>query len=407
MSVLAGRRIVLGVCGGVAAYKAAELCRRLVDAGAYVQPVLTEEALHFVGATTFSAVASEPVRTSLWASPEASPHTFLGQAADLVIVAPATARLIGSYAAGISHDLLTTTLLATRAPVLVAPAMHTEMWEHPAVQENMAVLARRSVHVVGPGSGQLAGGDIGLGRLAEPHEIVAAAERVFRPQDLAGLHVVITAGGTREAIDAVRVIANRSSGKQGYAIAAAALARGAHVTLISTADRLAPNGCEVVRVESAADMEAAVRQAAERADVVIMAAAVADFRPVAPTAGKWKKHDGPPQIVLEQTPDILAGLGSRKRDGQTLVGFAAETSDLIANASGKLQRKNLDLIVANDVSADRVGFGHDTNAVTIIGSTGVLRSVTVSDKSVVANAVLDEIVARRNSPPPSMNRSNT
>jgi phosphopantothenoylcysteine decarboxylase / phosphopantothenate---cysteine ligase len=397
VSTLAGRRVVLGVCGGVAAYKAVELCRRLVDAGAFVQPVLTEEALHFIGATTFSAVASEPVRMSLWDAPEPSPHTVLGQGADLVIVAPATARLIGSYAAGISHDLLTNILLATRAPVLIAPAMHTEMWEHAAVQENMTVLRGRGVHVVGPEAGHLAGGDIGLGRLSEPADLLAAAERIFQAQDFAGAKVVVTAGGTREPIDAVRVIANRSSGKQGYAIASAARNRGADVVLITTADRANPAGCRIVRVETAAEMQAAVQAEAGTADVIVMAAAVADFRPVAPSESKWKKHDGPPPIVLEQTPDILASLGATKPNGQVLVGFAAETSDLVENAVGKLERKNLDLIVANDVSAERVGFGHDTNAVTIISRSGVLQSITVSDKSVVANAVLDAVAGLRNS----------
>ena len=397
MSTLGGRRIVLGVCGGVAAYKAVELCRRLMDAGAYVQPVLTEESLHFIGATTFSAVASEPARLSLWDSPEPSPHTALGQGADLVIVAPATARLIGSYAGGISHDLLTNILLATRAPVLIAPAMHTEMWEHPAVQDNMATLRTRGVSVVGPVAGHLAGGDVGLGRLSEPVDIFHAAEQMFLAQDFAGATVVVTAGGTREPIDAVRVIANRSSGKQGYAIAAAARDRGANVVLITTAERMNPSGCRIVRVETAAEMQAAVQAEAPAADVVIMAAAVADFRPVARSEGKWKKHDGPPPIVLESTPDILASLGETKPSSQVLVGFAAETSDLVENAVGKLKRKNLDLIVANDVSADRVGFGHDTNAVTIISRSGVLQSVTVSDKSVVANAVLDAVAGLRNS----------
>jgi phosphopantothenoylcysteine decarboxylase / phosphopantothenate---cysteine ligase len=397
VSTLDGRRIVLGVCGGVAAYKAVELCRRLMDAGAFVQPVLTEESLHFIGATTFSAVASESARLSLWDSPEASPHTALGQRADLVIVAPATARLLGSYASGISHDLLTNILLATRAPVLIAPAMHTEMWDHPAVQHNMTTLRTRGVSVVGPGAGHLAGGDIGLGRLSEPFDIFHAAERIFLAQDFAGATVVVTAGGTREPIDAVRVIANRSSGKQGYAIAAAACDRGANVVLITTAERMNPSGCRIVRVETAAEMQAAVQAEASTANVVIMAAAVADFRPAAPSEGKWKKHHGPPPIVLEPTPDILASLGETKPSGQVLVGFAAETSDVVENAVGKLKRKNLDLIVANDVSADRVGFGHDTNAVTIISRSGVLQSVTVSDKSVVANAVLDAVAGLRNS----------
>ena len=254
--MLAGSRIVLGVSGGIAAYKAVEVCRRLVDAGAHVVPVMTRGAEHFIGRTTLSALASEPVQTSLWDGPTPIPHTRLGQSADLVVVVPATARIIGAYAHGLSTDLLTNTLLATRAPVLVCPAMHTEMWEHPAVMENIAILARRGVHIVQPGVGRLAGGDAGAGRLAEPAEIVAAAERVLgrgaEAADLAGLHVVVSAGGTREPIDAVRVIANRSSGKQGYAIAAAAAARGARVTLVSTVDLPAPAGVTIEAVETAA-----------------------------------------------------------------------------------------------------------------------------------------------------------
>src|SRR6478752_8107368 len=213
---LVSGRVVVGVAGGIAAYKAVEVCRRLVDAGIHVMPVLTDDAQRFVGALTFSALASEPARTSLFGGPEPIPHTRLGQGADLVVVAPATAKLLGRYAAGISDDLLTATLLATRAPVLVAPAMHTEMWEHPAVQENLDTLRRRGVHVVDPVSGRLAGGDVGEGRLAAPFDIVAAAERVLGPNDLAGVRVLVTAGGTREPIDAVRIITNRSSGKQGY-----------------------------------------------------------------------------------------------------------------------------------------------------------------------------------------------
>src|SRR5438045_2267301 len=255
---LRGRRVVLGVSGGIAAYKAVDVCRRLVDAGAHVAPVLTEDATRFIGALTFSALASEPARTSLWDSPEPIPHTRLGQSADLIVVAPATARVLGKYVAGISDDLLTATLLATRAPVLVCPAMHTEMWEHPAVQDNLDVLRRRGVHVLEPAVGRLAGGDVGAGRLADPADIVAECERVLGPGDLAGVRVLVTAGGTREAIDAVRVITNRSSGKQGYAIAAEAASRGAEVVLITTVERAVPAGVEVIPVASAADMEAAV-----------------------------------------------------------------------------------------------------------------------------------------------------
>jgi len=394
MTALAGRRIVLGVTGGIAAYKAIEVCRRLVDAGAHVVPVMTRGAEHFVGRTTLSALASEPVQTSLWDEDSPIPHTHLGQSADLVVVAPATARVIGAYAAGISSDLLTATLLATRAPVIVCPAMHTEMWEHAAVQDNVATLRRRGVHIVEPEVGRLAGGDSGAGRLASPEVIVEAVLRVFTPADLAGRQVLVTAGGTREPIDAVRVVANRSSGKQGYAVAAEASARGAKVTLVSTVDRPVPAGVEVVTVETAAQMEAAVSERADGADVVVMAAAVADFRPVQAAAGKLKKDAGVPLIELERTPDILAGLGARKRPGQVLVGFAAETDDLLANAEAKLVRKQLDLIVANDVSAPGTGFQHDTNEVIILGAGGVRHNVPLSDKRAIARAVVDAVVER-------------
>ena len=396
--MLSGSRIVLGVTGGIAAYKAVEVCRRLVDAGAHVVPVMTEGAEHFVGRTTLSALASEPVQTSLWDEASPIPHTRLGQSADLILVAPATARLLAAYAAGLSTDLLTNTLLATRAPVVVCPAMHTEMWEHPAVQANLAVLRSRGVHVVEPESGRLAGGDVGTGRLAAPESIVAAVERVLSGGDLAGLHVVVSAGGTREPIDAVRVIANRSSGKQGYAVAAEAAARGARVTLVSTVELPTPAGCELVPVETAAQMQAALEAVAPVADVVVMAAAVADFRPARAAEGKIKKDQGVPEIVLEPTPDILAGLGAAKPAGQVLVGFAAETSDMLANAESKLRRKRLDLIVANDVAAPGVGFQHDTNAVTLLrpaetGADGVeATTVALTDKRSIAKAVLDAVV---------------
>ena len=393
--MLAGKRIVLGVTGGIAAYKAVEICRRLVDAGAHVIPVMTSGAQHFLGTTTLSALASEPVQTSLWDETAPIPHTSLGQSADLVLVAPATARLIGAYAAGLSTDLLTNVLLATRAPVIVCPAMHTEMWEHPAVAENIATLRRRGVHVVDPDEGRLAGGDIGKGRLASPDRILAEVERVLGGGALDGRHVVVTAGGTREPIDAVRVIANRSSGKQGYALAAEALALGARVTLVSTVDLPVPAGAAILAVETAAQMQAAVEQLAAHADVVIMAAAVADFRPKVAEIGKIKKDGGVPEIVLEPTPDILAGLGATKRPGQILVGFAAETSDVVANAAAKLRRKNLDLIVANDVGAPQVGFAHETNAVTILGTSGVVSTVALADKRSVARAILQCVVELR------------
>ncbi|MCU1377285.1 MAG: coaBC [Acidimicrobiales bacterium] len=393
--MLRGRRVVLGVSGGIAAYKAIEVCRRLVDAGAFVSPVLTPDSLHFVTTQTFSALASEPARTSLWDSPEPSPHTALGQRADLVVVAPATARVLAAYAMGMSDDLLVATLLATRAPVIVCPAMHTEMWEQPAVQANVALLRERGVTVVDPVAGMLAGGDVGVGRLAEPADIVAACDRVLGGGDLAGLRVLVTAGGTREPIDPVRYIGNRSSGKQGHALADEAAARGAEVTLVTSAGRPAAPGVEVVSVETAAQMEAAVAARSDDADVIVMAAAVADFRPKAVADDKLKKGDGVPEVVLEPTPDILAGLGARKRPGQTLVGFAAETSDVVANAAEKVRRKNLDLIVANDVSAPGVGFEHDTNAVVLLREDGSREDVPLADKRAVARAVLDAVLDLR------------
>ena len=392
--MLEGTRIVLGVTGGIAAYKAVEVCRRLVDAGAHVSPILTNGALHFVGETTFSALASEPVQRSLWDEASPIPHTRLGQNADLVVVCPATARVISDYRTGRSHDLLTATLIATRAPVVVCPAMHTEMWEHPAVQDNLSVLAERGVHIVWPEAGRLAGGDVGTGRLADPATIVTTVEQVLGPADLAGTKVVVTAGGTREAIDPVRFIGNRSSGKQGFALAAEARSRGAEVVLVTTAPPPAHLGVDTVMVESAAQMLDAVMAHAGSADVVVMAAAVADFRPVAVADSKLKKHDGPPQIVLEPTVDILAELGQRKPSSQVLVGFAAETDDLAANARDKLARKNADLIVGNDVSAPGVGFEHDTNAVVIYGSQ-MEQTVALTDKRSVARAVFDTVVAER------------
>jgi phosphopantothenoylcysteine decarboxylase/phosphopantothenate--cysteine ligase len=395
--MLRGRRIVLGVTGGIAAYKAVEVCRRLVDAGAHVVPVLTEGALHFVGRTTFDALGSEKAHSSLWDDDDPIPHTRLGQGADLVLVAPATARLIGTYAGGISDDLLTNVLLATRAPVVLCPAMHTEMWEHAAVQDNLRTLRGRGVHVVPPEEGRLAGGDLGAGRLAHPDAIVAAVERALTDPDLAGLHVLVTAGGTREPIDPVRFLSNRSSGKQGHAIADEAARRGAKVTLVTTTDRPVAAGVDVVRVETAADMEHTVLSRSDGCDVVVMAAAVADFRPVDTAGRKIKKDDGVPEIVLEPTADILAALGARKRPGQTIVGFAAETNDVEANARVKLTRKGADLIVANDVSAPGAGFEHDTNAVAIVSHTSTT-TVALSDKREVARSVLDAVMQTRSNP---------
>jgi len=390
-----GRRVVLGVTGGIAAYKAVEVCRRMVDAGAHVSPIMTAGASRFIGETTLSALASEPVQTSLWNEESPIPHTRLGQGADVIVVCPATARLLSDYASGRSSDLLTATLLATRAPVVVCPAMHTEMWEHPAVQENLATLRRRGVTVVEPESGRLAGGDLGHGRLADPASIVAAVSAALTVADMAGLQVLVTAGGTREAIDPVRFIGNRSSGKQGTAIAVAAARRGAAVTLVTTAADPGLPGIETVAVTTAAEMRDAVHLRATSADVIVMAAAVADFRPVAVADQKLKKAAGIPEIRLEPTEDILAELGAAKPQGQTLVGFAAETTDVAANAQDKLVRKGADLLVANDVSAPATGFEHDTNAVAIYSAAGQVAAVELATKEIVADRVLDSVVSYR------------
>src|SRR4051794_2784332 len=388
------RRVVLGVSGGIAAYKAAEVCRRLVDAGAHVSPVLTEDAQRFVGTVTFSAIASEPARTSLWDAPEPIPHTHLGQSADLIVVAPATANVIGKYAAGISDDLLTATLLATRAPVLVCPAMHTEMWEHAAVQENIATLRRRGVHVLEPEAGRLAGGDVGAGRLADPARIAERALAILGAHDgpLAGAHVLVTAGGTREAIDPVRFVGNRSSGKMGHAIATVASRRGAHVTLVTTSEPPLGTAADVVRVESAEEMHDAVMQHAPHCDVVVMAAAVADFRPKAAADQKLKKGDGVPEVLLEPTTDILAALGRTKRAGQCLVGFAAETEKVVEHAAAKLRAKNVDLMVANDVAAEDSGFEVDTNRAVLLDSSGRATELPLLTKDALAGVILDHVL---------------
>ncbi len=392
---LAGRRIVLGVTGGIAAYKSVEIMRRLQDLGAHVSPILTESATKMIGVKTFEALASEPPKTSLYSDSHPSPHTYLGQNADLILVAPATARILSDLRTGRSDDLLSATLLATEAPVVVAPAMHTEMWNHPATTENVSVLRSRGVTVVGPAVGRLAGGDEGPGRLSEPETIVVAVvQRLASDADLAGLKVLISAGGTREALDPVRYLGNRSTGKQGHALAEAAAARGAEVVLITASPLASHSGIGRINVVSAAEMATAVKAEAATSDIVIMAAAVADFRPVSVAEKKLKKADGTPQITLERTEDILAALGQSKRSGQVLVGFAAETNDVSANAKAKLEKKNADLIVANDVSAPGVGFGHETNAVTIHAADGSQTQVALSEKSQIAHAVLDAALAR-------------
>ena len=399
MTTLAGKRIVLGVTGGIAAYKAVEVCRRLVDAGAHVSPVLTDGAQRMVGAATFSALASEPARTELWDDPETPiPHTRMGQAADLILVCPATARLISDLRTGRSADLLMATILASRAPVMICPAMHTEMWEQASVQENLTVLEERGVVIVPPESGRLAGGDIGHGRLAEPATVAAAVEALLRFGDFTGRTVLVTSGGTREPIDAVRFVGNRSSGKQGHAVAAEAAARGGDVVLVTTRPETAPPGVRVIPVETAAEMAAVCRIEAPTADVVVMAAAVADFRPATTADGKLKKIDGAPTVELVPTEDILAGLGEAKPSGQVLIGFAAETDDLLDNAADKLERKNLDAIVANDVSKDGVGFEHATNEVTVLVADGTRHDVPLTTKRDVARTILDVALARLDHP---------
>ena len=391
--------VVLGVSGGIAAYKAVELCRRLVDAGCHVAPVLTEHATRFVGALTFSALASEPAQTELYGAATVIPHTRLGQSADLVIVAPATAHLLARYAAGMADDLLTATLLATRAPVLVAPAMHTEMWEQPSVVDNLALLRHRGVEVIEPAVGRLAGGDEGAGRLADPEQIAAAALEILgrhAASDFAGRRVVISAGGTREPIDPVRFLTNRSSGKQGHALAAAAADRGAAVTLVTTSSIPVATGVTVVAVETAEQMHDAMTEAARGADVIIMAAAVADFRPRDPELSKLKRELGAPQIILEPTPDILVDLVKRRTPGQLVVGFAAETDHVLEHAAAKLVRKGCDLLVVNDVSAPSVGFDHDTNAVHILAQHGETESVDLASKRAVADRILDRVMDHLN-----------
>ncbi len=392
--------VVLGVCGGIAAYKAVELCRLLSDAGCYVAPVLTEAATRFIAPLTFSALAAEPAQLSLYGEQHPSPHTRLGQMADLVVIAPATQNFLARLASGQVDDLLTATVAATRAQLIVAPAMHTEMWEQASTQAAIALLKSRGVLVVDPEAGRLAGGDTGFGRLAEPAVIATAALSQLHlrnggTRDLEGCSVLITAGGTREAIDPVRYLSNRSSGKQGYALADAAVARGATVTLI-TAARLALSpltraATTVIEVESAAEMAEAVYSAAPSADVVVMAAAIADYRPVAIATKKMTKDLGVPALQLEETEDVLAGVVARRRAGQVIVGFAAETHDVLNRGNAKLKRKGCDLLVVNDVAQPEVGFDHETNAVTILGSDGLTTTVDLSSKAIVAHSVFDRV----------------
>ena len=389
MPLLTGRRILVAVTGGVAAYKAAVLCRLLIEEGASVRVVMTEEATNFIGATTFASITNQPVLRDLFEADLVSPHTELGRWAELVIVAPATAATMARMAAGLSEEAVSTSVLATRAPVLIAPAMHTEMWEHPATQRNLRQLLADGHQIVGPESGPLAGGDTGVGRMAEPEQILEAAVAAF-PSDLRGRRVLVTAGGTREAIDPVRYIGNRSSGKMGHALATEAARRGAEVTLVTTSDLATDPTVKVVPVESAQQMAEAV--GAVEADIAVMAAAVADFRPADASTTKLARGDGPPDITLEPTPDILASV-ARRSPRPFLVGFAAEAGDL-RRAVEKARGKEVDLLVANDITEEGAGFGVDTNRVTIITPEGDLSPWELMPKAEVARRLWDLIVER-------------
>jgi phosphopantothenoylcysteine decarboxylase/phosphopantothenate--cysteine ligase len=392
-------RIVLGVAGGIAAYKSVELLRLLREKGYHVAPVLTPDATRFVGTVTFSALASEPARTSLYGDPTTPiPHTYLGSNASVIVVAPATAHLIARYAMGLSDDLLTATLLATRSPVLLCPAMHTEMWEQSSVQENLATLRRRGVLVLEPESGALAGGDEGTGRLPEPATIADLVERIVEGYrgPLTGVRVLISAGGTREAIDPVRVITNRSSGRQGFALAEVACRMGAAVTLVTTVERELSldtrRAIEVVRVESSEELHEAMIARTNESDCVIMSAAVADFTLKA-SPEKLKRRDGLPELQFEPSVDVLADLVAQRHEGQVIVGFAAETSKVEENAREKLQTKQVDLLVVNDVAAPGVGFEHETNEVLLVDKGEEITRVSLRSKEAVSWEILAKVVA--------------
>jgi len=395
-------KVVLGVSGGIAAYKACELLRRLTESGHDVRVVPTASALHFVGAATWSALSGHPVATEVWDGVHEVPHVRIGQQADLVVVAPATADMLAKAAHGLADDLLTNTLLTARCPVVFAPAMHTEMWEHPATQENVATLRRRGAVVLEPAVGRLTGADSGKGRLPDPAEIFEACRRVLargvREPDLAGRHVVVSAGGTREPLDPVRFLGNRSSGKQGYALARTAAARGARVTLVAanTSHLPDPAGVDVVPVGTAVQLREAVLKAAADADAVVMAAAVADFRPAAYATGKIKKKDGqdPEPVVLVRNPDVLAEISAdRARPGQVIVGFAAETDDVLANGRAKLARKGCDLLVVNEVGERKTFGAEDTEAV-VLAADGTETPVPHGPKEALADTVWDLVAAR-------------
>ncbi|MFE5809869.1 bifunctional phosphopantothenoylcysteine decarboxylase/phosphopantothenate--cysteine ligase CoaBC [Streptomyces sp. NPDC056491] len=394
-------KVVLGVSGGIAAYKACELLRRLTESGHDVRVVPTAASLNFVGEATWSALSGNPASTEVWESVHEVPHVRIGQSADLVVVAPATADMLAKAAHGLADDLLTNTLLTARCPVVFAPAMHTEMWEHPATQENVATLRRRGALVIEPAVGRLTGKDTGKGRLPDPDEIFEVCRRVLArgvaEPDLAGRHVVISAGGTREPLDPVRFLGNRSSGKQGYALARTAVARGARVTLVAANTALAdPAGADVVRVGTAVQLREAVLKAAADADAVVMAAAVADFRPAEYAGGKIKKKDGqdPAPVALVRNPDVLAEISAdRARSGQVVVGFAAETDDVLANGRAKLARKGCDLLVVNEVGEART-FGSEENEAVILASDGSETQVPYGPKESLADVIWDQVAER-------------
>jgi len=392
--ILKGKSIVLGITGGIAAYKAAALCSHLVKAGAVVDVIMTDAARQFIAPLTFQALTHRPVVTGMFtllAETEIG-HVSLAQRADLLIIAPLTANTLARLAMGLADNMLTTTALATRAPLLLAPAMESHMWSNPLTQENVARLReRRDITLVGPAEGRLASGALGVGRMAEPEEILDAACWVLaRHGPLAGRRVIVTAGGTREPLDPVRFIGNRSSGQMGYALARAARDRGAQVTLISTVGRPAPFGVERVSVETAGQMRDAVLDALPTADLLLMAAAVADYGPAMAAEHKIKKREGSLTLELVPTPDILAEVARVRRPGQILVGFAAETENLLANAQEKLKRKRLDLIVANDA---RQAIGAASSQVTIIGADGRVEELPLLPKEEVAGRILERVMS--------------
>jgi len=401
--ILKDRHITLGVTGGVAVYKAAFLASRLTQAGAMVDVVMTEAATHFVAPLTFQAVTQRAVYTDIFqlAAGESPgevqiPHIALAKSADLLLIAPATGNTLAKLAQGLADNLLTAIALATPAPALLAPAMESDMWAHPATQANAATLRERGTTFVGPGAGHLASGAEGVGRMSEPEQILEMARVVLgRGEDLAERRVLVSAGGTREAIDPVRFIGNHSSGKMGYALALAARDRGAHVTLVTGPTCLAdPVGVETIHVESATAMCDAVLSACDGTDALVMAAAVADYRSVEAVAQKIKKSGDLLTLQLSRTPDILAEIARLRETGRgpkVTVGFAAETEDLLENARDKLERKRLDLIAANDVSATDAGFAVDTNRVTLLSADGVVQALPLMTKEDVAHEIWDRV----------------